>query len=99
MSEPLPPTGPELGRRNRRLIAKRTGWPEGAVEACERIEDAFPAWSVSWRHENVIPGFLSPEGFYAERPGRYSWDKTVLYGADAEKLLEQIAEHSEAESP
>ena len=34
-SEPPHPHGPELGRRNRRIVAGRLGWPDGAVEACE----------------------------------------------------------------
>lgn len=36
---------PEL---NRRLVAERLGWPEGAAEACRELERDFPEWMVFW---------------------------------------------------
>jgi hypothetical protein len=65
VSGELAPTGRELARRNRIVIAKRTGWPAGAVEICEAIEEAHPDWDVDWRDENPFRGFEAPAGFYA----------------------------------
>ena len=79
MTEPyfdLPP-GPELAGRNRQLIAERIGWPEGAVELCEEIEQAHPDWSVFWLPENTIEGFERPSGFMARRRDWYGREKTL----------------------
>lgn len=84
----LPP-GAELARRNRLLIADRTGWPEGALMVCEEIEHTYPEWSVSWRRENTIKGFEAPAGFYAERRRGRHLDKP-LYGYSDEELVAQI---------
>ena len=40
----LAPIGPEMVRRNRRLIAERTGWPVAAVVTCEQVEGVHPRW-------------------------------------------------------
>jgi hypothetical protein len=75
----LPP-GDELAWRNRRTIAERTGWPAGAVDACEQIEAAHPTWDVGWRPANTIRGFEAPAGFYATYRG--TWASARAYGAD-----------------
>jgi hypothetical protein len=41
----LPPPDPKL---NARLIAERLQWPDGALEACEALEEEFPGWMVFW---------------------------------------------------
>ncbi|MCW2768489.1 MAG: hypothetical protein JWO11_4448 [Nocardioides sp.] len=85
----LPP-GNDLARRNRLLIADRTGWPPGVVSECERIEYVYPDWAVSWRHENTIKGFERPAGFYADRrTGRRHLERP-LYGAVGKVLEAQI---------
>lgn len=83
--EPAPGPGRDLARWNRRVIAERTGWPEGAVEICEQIEEAHPDWDVVWHPENMIQGFEAPAGYYATvwNPPR---DSGIAYGADAETL-------------
>jgi len=53
-----------LSRRNLKLIAERTGWPDGALQACWDLENRYPGWSVSWLHENTISGFERPAGFW-----------------------------------
>jgi len=53
-------------RNNQRLIAERTGWPTGALEACVELEDRHPGWFVHWMPENTAPGFERPAGFDAE---------------------------------
>ncbi|WP_250034711.1 hypothetical protein [Paractinoplanes maris] len=47
------------------MIAERVGWPVGAVEACERIEELRPGLRVGWFSENTTRGFECPAGFYA----------------------------------
>lgn len=44
----------ELYHRNRRIIAERLGWPEGALEICERLDRLHPPWRASW--EDTMPG-------------------------------------------
>ena len=89
----LPPTGPELFRMNRRVLAERTGWPALAVEICEDIEDESPEWFVTWSHGG---GMLWKEpGFYA---GRHDWRWSdprprYVYGATADDLREAIEAH------
>jgi hypothetical protein len=59
--------GPELRWKNRRAIAKRTGWPVGAVETCERLDGEHPGWMVWWMPANAIKGWESPPGYCANR--------------------------------
>ena len=87
----LPPSGPELAWRNRRVIAERLGWPAGALEACEAIEVEHPNWYPGYRQANTVPGFESPAGFYAIRRGA-ARGELVAYGADAEALRTVLAD-------
>jgi hypothetical protein len=45
---PLDPPGPELAAKNRRLLAERLGWPDGALEACEQLDQAHIGWYTNW---------------------------------------------------
>lgn len=88
----LPP-GRDLGTRNRRLIAERLNWPAGAVEACEAVESAYPAWNPSYHAADVVAGVERPAGYYAAPVGavfRY----TFVYGADIVALLTAIRSRS-----
>jgi hypothetical protein len=77
---------------NRRLIAERTHWPAGALEACERLERRFPHWSPMWRHGNHVRGFERPPGFYAcEWPPYLSRDARCVYGVTPEMLAAVLA--------
>ncbi|MEV6350904.1 hypothetical protein [Actinoplanes sp. NPDC051851] len=58
-----------LAWRNRRLIAERTGWPDGALETCERLDEDHQGWSVMWVAENPGVGREHPAGFSATRSG------------------------------
>ena len=95
----------EFGDRNRRVIAERTGWPEGAAEECERLEREHPGYSVSWSREWKIgdPVFHRDEGFYAwctgddpghmtyPEPGRQQYVKRPeWHGATAAELEKQL---------
>lgn len=64
---PLPkwPSDQARIRNNRRLVAERTGWPEGALPACAELEQRHPGWHVWWMPENVWPGWERPAGFSA----------------------------------
>ena len=100
----LPPPGPELAARNRRIIAERTGWPEGALEECERLEAEHPGYSVSWFPENKIgdPAWHQDAGFYAwmsgANPGHLVYPasgqqyvkRREWYGASAAELEKQL---------
>ena len=89
------PVSPDLGRRNARLIAARTGWPAGAIEACEDLAHQYPGLTVAWMPANATEGFEREPGFYAWRSGdnplrrgerRYEW-----YGATAAELGRVLA--------
>lgn len=83
-SEPLHPHGPELGQRNRRILAERLGWPDGAVEACESVDDEHPGWHTTWAAGNDQ---RARTGYYATRRGdRGSW----VYGATTDELAAAI---------
>jgi hypothetical protein len=58
----------EFSNRNRRVVAERVGWPDGAVEECERLERQHPGYSVSWRDEDRT----GPATFHQER-GFHGW--------------------------
>ncbi len=91
-----------LAERNRRILAERLDWPDGAVEVCERLEVAHPGWCVSWFHEWKVPAnsyWHREEGFYAwlaehEPLTKLATDKVgrrpELYGADAQAIAEQL---------
>lgn len=54
---PLPPAVQE---RNRKLIAARLGWPDGALDACRQLEAARPGWYAwwsrnPWRRDGKVP--------------------------------------------
>jgi hypothetical protein len=83
MSEP-PPVDPAL---NRRLVAERLGWPDGALEACSALEADYPAWHVFWTRGGLP---RSPErGFRAIHEERNR--RTELYAPTAEDLRAQVA--------
>lgn len=81
----------ELGRRNRRLIAERADWPDGAVEACEKIEDEYPEWVIWWAPENPAKGFEHDAGFFAT-PAHYVHRSARRrhFGATPEELSEAL---------
>lgn len=83
--EPLASVGPELARMNRMIKAQREGWPAGTVEACEKLDDASPGWSISWH-----------AGSYCATRARWRHgDETPrwLYGATVEELAAAIELH------
>lgn len=65
MTPDLHPVGPELARRNRMIISVRTGWPDDALETCERLDREHPGWSVWWRRagdRHSSPVFTAARG-------------------------------------
>lgn len=88
---PLQPPGTELARRNRRLIAERLDWPDGAVQECEAVEAERPDWAVTWAAGGGLT-WIRP-GFYAHR---LRWSREPwLYAATAGELRKRI----DAQSP
>jgi hypothetical protein len=86
-STDLHPIGPDLLRHNRRVLAERLGWPEGAVDACAALEAEFPRWMVFWS-AGGLP--VSPEPAYRavlQLFGHHS----ALRAPTAEDLRTQIA--------
>jgi hypothetical protein len=65
MSYPKWPSDLALRRSNQRILAERLAWPDGAVQACQELEDRHPGWYVTWLRENVTPGWERPAGFCA----------------------------------
>lgn len=96
-SGPIWPSDVARKRNNRRLIAERTGWPEGALQACADLEDRHPGWHVSWMNENTTPGWERPAGFYAtHRGGLHAVGPIEAYAAtaaDLEPLLVEVPGH------
>lgn len=85
--EPLRPPGPELAASNRRLLAQRGRWPEGAVQACEAIEADFPDWGVSYSHGGGAT-WVDP-GYYARRI-RHRHMEDYEYGSTVEEIRAAI---------
>ena len=87
--------GRELARNNRRIIAARIEWPEGALETCERLEGVYPDWDADYRHENTaIRGWEVRAGFYATQWNPPHGHKTTVYGPDADALGRAIEANS-----
>lgn len=90
----------KLSARNRRILAKRQGWPEGGVAACEKLEQKFPGFEVFWFRQNrsARTEFNREAGFYAwragEQPGQMWGDtwrgRKEWYGATPEELRAQL---------
>jgi hypothetical protein len=79
VSAPLDPPGPALAAKNRRLLAGRKDWPQGAVEACEAIEAQHPDWFPMWSAGGEAS--RPDTGYYAQRRhgeqlayGKTPWD-------------------------
>ena len=75
----LPP-GPVLWRANRLLLAGRLGWPAGAAETCERLEEVHPQWYV----------WYGGDGFCATRGGGFH--EIELFDADPEALAHAMGD-------
>lgn len=71
-------------RRNRELVAERTGWPDGALVACLAIEEEYPLWTVYWDLglKERPPGFRAVVNI---RNVAYQ-----CYGKTADELVEQL---------
>jgi hypothetical protein len=86
--------GLSLARQNQKLIAERTGWPEGALKTCWELEGKHPGWMVDWLHENTIKGFERPAGFRASLiQGMHKCDVFAPDPAELESLMEAVPEH------
>lgn len=99
MTAPLPldPVGPELAAKNRRILAERLHWPDGALETCEQIEKNLPGWDVTWAAGGELtwtePGYYATHPHLTRGPGPRRW----LYGATPDDLLAVIADNEPAE--
>ncbi|MCM4083025.1 hypothetical protein [Paractinoplanes hotanensis] len=60
----------DMPLRNRRLLAERLRWPDGALDECLRIEKDRPGFDVCWFREWTVVGFERAEGFHAWRAGQ-----------------------------
>lgn len=58
-----------LAVRNRRILAERTGWPDGALQACEDFDARHPGWHCTWLEANTIKGWERPAGFSVRQNG------------------------------
>lgn len=82
---PMLPPGPELAARNRRILAERLNWPDGALDACERLDR--PGWSANYRREGC-----GPAGFYGTHKCARG-PEVEVYGPTADDLDAAIAGH------
>lgn len=73
----------DLAKRNRRTLARRSGWPAGALAECERLDLAYPGWTFAWLHANHDPEWARPAGFGARRlEGRLAGGDELRRGPD-----------------
>lgn len=89
----LKPFTPELLAHNRRVMAKRMHWPEGALEACDKIAERFPGWIPGYDHGGKVGHHEWPAGYYASQPSPRHGEPQA-YGTTAEALTAAIAEWS-----
>jgi hypothetical protein len=85
VTDKVVPPGRELAWSNRRLLAESLHWPPDALEACEQIEAAHPAWQVTW----MSAYGRRAAGFYATRDGHGHKERDT-HGADPEALATAI---------
>lgn len=88
---PTDTDGHALGWKNRRVLAERMGWPEGAVDVCEQVETAHPGW-----YPNYSPGgtWDRPEaGYYAIAWKPLFHRQPPLFGADGPSLTAAIVQY------
>ena len=83
------PTGPirpnpEL---NRRLIAERLGWPDGANERCHELALAHPDWRVFWVSGRTPQ---APKPGYQAILNCHGW-RGELFAPTADELDRQLA--------
>lgn len=89
------PVTAQLAWANRRLLAERLDWPEGALEACEDIEPRHPGWSLFWAPANTVPGFEKAAGYWAIRHGMHEAERFAATPAELEQAIQDAppAEH------
>ncbi|WP_250029295.1 hypothetical protein [Paractinoplanes maris] len=85
----------EMALRNRRLLAERLRWPEGALDECLRIEKDRPGYEVTWFGEWRVPGWEREAGFYAWRtedkdPVHHHKRRREWFGITAESLWRRL---------
>jgi hypothetical protein len=84
--------------RNRRLLAQRLGWPEGAVEECERVDRLAPGWWTTYRPASDGAGLTLAEGYYAVRKNEHRRQRP-RYAPNADELLARIRAWSTPNDP
>lgn len=84
----------EIVRRDRRELAARLQWPDGAVEVCERIDREHAGWTVSWLPAGTVPGHERPACFWARR----EWPRHEVHAADEDELVAGIRQAPPASS-
>ncbi len=83
---PKRPALHQIVTRDRRRFAEQLGWPDGTVEACERIEREQPGWRVSWLPANPVRGHERDACFWARR----EWPWHEIHAADPAELVAEI---------
>jgi hypothetical protein len=84
--------GPDLARRNRQVIAERTGWPDGALQTCERLDAEHPGWFVYWMPANDIRGWERPAGYNGALVSERAWLQVEVFAETVDELEEQFAD-------
>lgn len=80
----LPPVDPEL---NRELIAERSGWPDGVIDVCRRLEADYPAWILFWTNGGLA---VTPHPGYRALL-RAHLISAELYASTADEMRAQLA--------
>lgn len=86
------PSDRSLRAQNRALLAERLRWPEGALQACQELEQRHPGWHVHWLGE-AIRG-RRRAGFHASRHvTRHKADVYAPTAAELEPYMD-VPEHN-----
>jgi hypothetical protein len=80
------PLEPEDRIRARRAVAANLRWPDGAVDACIKLEAEHRGWAVFWTRGW---GASAPPGF---RAAHIHHPMRELRAATAEEMRERLAE-------
>jgi len=86
----------ELFNHNRRILSKRLGWPEGALEVCERLSAENPGWYFNWTVGNTLSGWERPAGFQFQPPEKHYHGNQWRYCKDEEELVRRVAEYKDS---
>jgi hypothetical protein len=99
LREPAPsPVRDEARQRLRQVLARTENWPEGALEACDKLADRFPDWLVWYRPDVTTAGLRRTAGYLAVR-FCIEFGTQQVQAADSDGLASEIEAHQDRPTP